>query len=164
MCHTFPKLHLYAAMTSCLWALLLEVTRSKMASLSLPERHKATYSTKMSWTVKSIKKEKESTHRCLSWHCKESQRQRWDRSREHLELCLGTPAEEIVPQRLGISQSKRCSMFKHRAKLSFLVLQIFIHFKVKVVTYMFVIIPNNGDNLQSWLVVINLYLPCDWWK
>ena len=39
---TFPKLLLYAAMTSCLCALLLEVTRSKMASLSLPAEHKAT--------------------------------------------------------------------------------------------------------------------------
>lgn len=40
---TCPKLHLYAAMISCLCALLLEVTRSNMASLSLPEEHKATF-------------------------------------------------------------------------------------------------------------------------
>lgn len=35
--HTLPKQFLYAAITSCLCALLLEVTRSNMASLSLPE-------------------------------------------------------------------------------------------------------------------------------
>lgn len=43
---TFPKLHLYAAMTSCRCLLLLDVTKSNMASLSLPEEHKATASTK----------------------------------------------------------------------------------------------------------------------
>lgn len=51
--YTCPKLLLYAVMISCLCALLLEVIRSKMASLSLPEEHKANFSN-TTLTVKNV--------------------------------------------------------------------------------------------------------------
>lgn len=61
---TFPKLHLYSAMISCLCALLLEVIRSKMASLSLPKEHKETF---LTTTISMTENDSDSLTVLLSW-------------------------------------------------------------------------------------------------